>query len=387
MSVFLTKFKKSLCFFLAVLTVLFSVSFSVSAAENKCGDNIFWSFDSEKGELVFSGSGNMNDYSEYTAPWYGFCDEIYSVSFSPDITGIGSYAFCDCESLTDVSFPSQLNHIGEGAFEMCYSLTEIVIPSKVKTIEDYTFSLCSSLESVTLPESLVSIGDAAFDSCGELALINIPQNVESVGMGAFSFCTKLVNITVPSKISKIENLTFSGCTALETVEMFPGVTKIGMGAFANCSSLKSVIYHGTEKQWNDFISSGNIDENNTLFTDVKSVDFTEAEPVYVLNIVNYSPVLNVDYKSSVYLHTAENAPEGFEIVWSNGQKGSECKAEILTSSTVLSAKLVRKSDNITVAETNAESINVKTGFFQSIIAFFRGIFKTLPVYNDNNKIK
>lgn len=383
----MNKIKKYICFFLVAMTVLFSFSLPVSASENKCGDNIFWSFDTEKGELIFSGSGEMTDYDEYTAPWYVFCDDILSVTFSPEITGIGSYAFCDCESLTDVSFPSQLNYIGEGAFEMCYALKEVTIPSNVKKIEDYTFSLCSSLESVTLPESLVSIGDAAFDSCGELALINIPQNVESVGMGAFSFCTKLVNITVPSKISKIENLTFAGCTALETVELFSGVSKIGMGAFANCSSLKSVIYHGTGKQWNDFISSGNIEENNALFTGLESVEFTETEPVYTLTIVNYNSVLDVDFKSSVYLHTVEDAPEGCEIVWSNGQKGKECKVESLTSSTVLSAKLVKKNDKTTVAETNAESINVKTGFFQSVIAFFRGIFKKLPVYYDNNKIK
>ena len=51
----------------------------------------------------------------------------------------------------------------------------------------------------------------------------------------------------------------------------------------------------------------------------------------------------------------------------------------------IKADLVRASDNKVIKSSQEEIVNVKTGFFAKIIAFFREIFSALPVYEDNIK--
>ena len=105
-----------------------------------------------------------------------------------------------------------------------------------------------------------------------------------------------------------------------------------------------------------------------------------------INIVNYYSSISVDYKSKLVFHTDMQAPDGFVIVWSTGDTGPECtigKAE--KSEYRIKADLVRTADNTVVASTWEEVVKVDTRFFAKLVAFFRGLFGTLPVYVDNNK--
>ena len=103
-------------------------------------------------------------------------------------------------------------------------------------------------------------------------------------------------------------------------------------------------------------------------------------------IKNYNSKLSVDYKSTVIFHTTMEAPEGYEIVWSNGAKGSECKLSTVTDKEYrISAKMVNKTTGKTEAETEEVIVTVNTGFFAKIIAFFKGLFGSLPTYEDFKK--
>ena len=105
-----------------------------------------------------------------------------------------------------------------------------------------------------------------------------------------------------------------------------------------------------------------------------------------INIVNYYSSISVDYKSKLVFHTDMQAPDGFVIVWSTGDTGPECtigKAE--KSEYRIKADLVRTADNTVVASTWEEVVKVDTRFFAKLVAFFRGLFGTLPVYEDNNR--
>ena len=105
-----------------------------------------------------------------------------------------------------------------------------------------------------------------------------------------------------------------------------------------------------------------------------------------INIKNYKSSLSVDYKAKLVFHTDIEAPAGYKVVWSNGNEGSTCTINQATDSEYrIFANLVRISDNAVVKTTQTETVKVNTGFFAKLIAFFRGLFNSLPVYEDNNK--
>ncbi len=103
-------------------------------------------------------------------------------------------------------------------------------------------------------------------------------------------------------------------------------------------------------------------------------------------IKNYSSTLPVDYKSTVIFHTTMEAPDNYEIVWSNGATGSECKLSNVTNKEYkVSAEMVNKTTGETEAVTEEVTVTVNTGFFAKIIAFFRNLFGSLPTYEDFKK--
>ncbi|MCR5522746.1 MAG: DUF1542 domain-containing protein, partial [Clostridia bacterium] len=103
-------------------------------------------------------------------------------------------------------------------------------------------------------------------------------------------------------------------------------------------------------------------------------------------IVNGSKgTLNADYKSTVIFHTTAKAPDGYKIVWSNGQEGDECKFTAIKSEYKISAKLVNNSTGETVQTTEEVTVKVSATFIAKIIAFFKSLFGSLPTYEDFKK--
>ena len=99
-------------------------------------------------------------------------------------------------------------------------------------------------------------------------------------------------------------------------------------------------------------------------------------------IKNYHKTLEVDYNSTVIFHTAEDAPKGYEIVWSNGAKGTKCGFTAFNSEYIIYANLVNSSTGKTVKSTDSVTVTVNTGFFAKVIAFFRALFGMTRVYED-----
>lgn len=101
----------------------------------------------------------------------------------------------------------------------------------------------------------------------------------------------------------------------------------------------------------------------------------------------------VDYKATVtVIAKAENVPDGCIVVicdesgaiLARGDKSSaSITFEEMTSGKTLVAKVIGAGDKVCKDGSGAEiaksvKIDVKTGFFDKIIAFFRGLFKALP---------
>ena len=141
------------------------ISSAAPATSGKCGDNVFWSFDAETGELVIEGEGDMYDYSEYShSPWYagGFKDDIVSVKIQYGVSSVGDYAFWRCTWLSSVKLSYGLLSIGDSSFRECTELRYINIPWTVETIGDFAFAYCNYMNSVRLPKNLKRIGSSAF---------------------------------------------------------------------------------------------------------------------------------------------------------------------------------------------------------------------------------
>ena len=259
-----------------VFTILPVAVVNVSALDSsgKCGDNVFYSFDSETGKLTISGTGNMYDGYYYLA--FHNDSSIKSVVIENGVTSIGSWAFEYCESLTSITIPNSVTNIGWDAFFMCKSLKNITIPNSVKEIGNGAFEYCESLTSITIPNSVTSIGDWAFSGCKSLKNINVSKSnkkytsangvvfdkdktriisypagkklssykiqnrIKSVEEGAFSGCIFLTKIVIPDSFNCINKSAFSGCSSLESVIMPDSIKSIDANAFSHCTSLTSI---------------------------------------------------------------------------------------------------------------------------------------------------
>ncbi len=148
---------------------------------------------------------------------------------------------------------------------------------------------------------------------------------------------------------------------------------------------------GYTGKWEDYTLVKNGITVNAVYSpvtpdDPDNPDNPDSPDFSGFKIKNYNSTLSVDYKSTVIFHTTMEAPEGYEIVWSNGTKGSECKLNNMTDKEYkVSAKMVNKTTGETEAETEEVTVTVNTGFFAKIIAFFRNLFGSLPTYEDFKK--
>ncbi len=251
-----------------------------------CGDNIYYTLDSN-GLLILSGSGPMDDYSDYdTRDWKTNSTPVKSLIIEDGITSIGKNAFRSCIELTSAVIPDSITSIGEYAFCGCVLLNEltipegiekisahsfgsiavksIVIPDGVKSIEPFAFSH-SVAESIIIPDSVTNIDEQAFKSTeyyknednwenGVLYIGNylieantniegtytVKQGTTAIAASAFNSCTALTSVIVPGSVKYIGDSAFSNCTSLTNVTISKGLKCIGTQAFEKCSALKSI---------------------------------------------------------------------------------------------------------------------------------------------------
>ena len=163
---------------------------------------ITWTYNN--GTLTISGTGDVEDYNNSSAPWYDHRYDTTKIVISNGVTGIGEGAFCYFTELTSVSLPGSLKSIGA-----------------------YAFRGCSSLKSVVIPDSVTSIGEGAFYRCTALATATVSNSVSRISYGTFMSCENLISVTIPNSVKSI-----------------------GEKAFYNCGSLTDVYYKGSTAQWN-----------------------------------------------------------------------------------------------------------------------------------------
>ena len=153
-----------------VLMTVFCICFSTVTAsaetlDGDCGadgDNVKWTLDTETGELIIYGEGEMKDFTPLALLWHGRAKIIQTIVFEGNVTSIGNNSFRGCVGIGSIEIPSSVRNIGNGAFYGCIGLTSVTIPRSVTRIGGSAFFGCNNLNSITILSSVACIGKDAF---------------------------------------------------------------------------------------------------------------------------------------------------------------------------------------------------------------------------------
>ncbi len=250
---------------LLIIAIIFAISVFAQTktptiiSSGTCGNNLTWQLTSDS-VLTISGTGEMNNFTSISQPWYQDRTKIKNIIIHDNVTTIGDYAFdiytSQIKPITSITIPNSVTYIGRDAFASCSNITEIhisdvaqwcnidfktntsnplnknaclyvngnkitelVIPEGVDSIKNYAFYNYAQLTSITIPNSVTSIGNYAFRSCSSLTSITIPNSVTSIGDDAFYNCRSLTSITIPNSVTSIGSSAFSGCSNIAEIHI------------------------------------------------------------------------------------------------------------------------------------------------------------------------
>lgn len=194
--------------------------------------------------------------------------------------GTGAFARKD---IVSVLIPDTITEIGQNTFNNCSKLVSITIGenSALQIIGNNAFSGCSSLKQIYIPSGVTQIGTNAFNNCGALENILVAKNnivYRSENGHLIERSTNVLirgghNAVVPDGVKSIAQAAFRRTNGIEQLYIPTTVTEIGNYFIAD-SSITTVLYQGTEQEWNAIIKTDMWNYGNR---DV-SLSFSKTEP-------------------------------------------------------------------------------------------------------------
>lgn len=176
------------------------------------------------------------------------CVNLEKVHLGRNVITLNDYAFYNCKNLSDVTLNTGLAVIGASAFDNCESILALKLPSTVVQIDSHAFSR-TGLREITLPSNVSVIAANAFYECESLEKIVLPAKLSEIRLAAFAE-SGLTELVLPDTLTAIPMTMCLDCKNLKTVTIPAGVTKINAAAFSGCVALETLIFKGTEAQWN-----------------------------------------------------------------------------------------------------------------------------------------
>ena len=239
------------------LTFLFALCYLPLAADistGGCGDNLFWSFDTETGHLDITGSGDMN-LDKYPA-WTTKNDiTIRSVSFPDSITSIDMFAFEE-QALTDVVVPASVKKFGRNAFGSMPTLLRFTYEGEgYADVKENVLYNCYNLRYFKGITRMLSYNDAldsvivtygyASTNFSKLSYIDNTHAYDTRLSGKYDTIPKKIKtLFLPDGLETIGNFLLCNAPDLGGIIIPEKVQTIGKGAFLNCSSLDSLVFMG-----------------------------------------------------------------------------------------------------------------------------------------------
>ena len=122
----------------------------------------------------------------------------------------------------------------------CVKHTHIVMESR--QVGDFN---CSFYEDGTVEINAYS---------GQDEELRIPDKIEGCtligfGMKAFDGCGELIRVFIPATVTSLPSKLFNACPSLELVFIPQSVNAIGKNVIFDCPAFTTVLYGGSDKQW------------------------------------------------------------------------------------------------------------------------------------------
>ena len=298
---------KTVSIILSVMMILSIIPLTASAAEytGKCGDNVFWEFNSSTGVFTVFGSGDMEDYNVTFSDgraWREYIDLITSVYIEEGVTSIGERSFYKCTALKKVTISNSVTSINRAAFMRCSELDCITIGEGMKEISYYeaiphgvsiyyagTVAQWYEIEK----NSSENFSEQSPVQCsdGDLAPSRKFNKEMQWRLGVGGILTISGEGEINDQVKK-EQLWKNYNSKIKKVVIEEGVTAIGSNSFYNCDNLTDITipnsvvtinfdfapvlttinYNGTSAEWEQVLENNN-KANLNLFK-VKCTDET-----------------------------------------------------------------------------------------------------------------
>ncbi|MEP5376284.1 MAG: leucine-rich repeat protein, partial [Hyphomicrobiales bacterium] len=195
------------------------------------------------------------------------------------VTSIGNNAF-SYKGLTSVSITESMTSIGERAFENNIDLTSVNFGtnSNITSIGEYAFINCA-LGSVEIPEGMTVIEPATFHNNDEMTHVTIPAGITAIGENSFNSIANLSQVTVlASDPPSVEENSFGTRSNVDL--LLPN----GSGADYEANG------------WTGFRSTTGLP---LIETDILTFELTEQTGGAVINAVDHTVAIEVDYGTDV----------------------------------------------------------------------------------------
>ena len=200
-----------------------------------------WTMNTATGALTIQHNGAMADYTQKEhAPWYGWRNEIRSVTLSDGVTRIGDYAFAECGSLGQINVPAAVASIGSKAFLDCVALQSVQFDGNEIEMAYDAFARCGDYTICCAADSYwhtyaISNGLRYVVSDETASTVFDIKNNTLLGYSGTAD-----KITTPSEITSVSYGAFRGNGTITRVALTPSVTTVGSSAFADCANLREV---------------------------------------------------------------------------------------------------------------------------------------------------
>ncbi|MCR4615410.1 MAG: bacterial Ig-like domain-containing protein, partial [Clostridiales bacterium] len=282
-----------------------------------------------------------------------------SYDLTADVTLYAQWTPITLSSIAVKTLPTKTTYeIGESFNQNGLTLTATYSDGSTKVIT--SGFICSGFSSTTAGTKTVTVTYEGKTTTFTVTVNPAPVTLSSIAVK-----------TLPTKTTYNIGESFNPSGLTLTATYSDGSTKTISSGFT-CSGFSSTTA-GTKT------ITVTYEGKTTTFT--VTVTSPQVNPEPTVNIRNFTANKTVDYKATVtFTAEVKNAVSGAAVHWfvdgkdaCTGDKYTVTKAK---KSYTVQVKYIK--DGKVLAESGVESVDVKTGFFAKLTAFFRSIFGALP---------
>ena len=226
--------------FAAILLLCSTLTANAEKVTGYAGLGVEWELDTESGELVFSGFGDMYLMNKVYSSCHfkEYKEQIKSVKIGRNIKSISPYLFDGLTNLESIDIPSSIEQIAEYIIDDARSTFEGTAwwnnqPDGLVYLEDWLIGYKGEKPAgeITIKDGTKGICQRAFSRCEEITKVILPSSVQYIRYSAFYGCTSLTDISLPEGLLYINDRAFGNCSSLANISIPSSVIHISDDVF------------------------------------------------------------------------------------------------------------------------------------------------------------